>query len=79
MGTVIEAEGVRIFINARDHGPPHAHVRGSDWELRVYIGDRAKLWNVKHGKPNSKEVRRAVELVAANLDGCNAEWRRIYG
>lgn len=35
VGEIIREGGVRIVINARDHGPPHAHVLGGGRETRI--------------------------------------------
>lgn len=42
MPTVIVAFGLTIKRYVRDeHPPPHVHVHGSDWEIRVLIGESA--------------------------------------
>lgn len=79
MGNVVNQDGMRIWVWSNDHDPPHVHVAGAGWEVTVLIGDAAVLDGIKHGKPNGKQIRAAITLVAEYLEACNAEWRRCHG
>jgi hypothetical protein len=35
VGEVVREGGIRIVINSRDHGPPHAHVLGGGPATRI--------------------------------------------
>lgn len=35
--------GMRILVHTRDHDPPHFHVLGEDWEVKLAISDCAPL------------------------------------
>jgi hypothetical protein len=80
MPTVIVLEGYEIIVYWRnEHTPPHCHVFKADWEIRVYIGDASAYWDTLWGKPKGKELRRAVQLVADNLEAINEVWRQKNG
>lgn len=78
MGTVVNIDGIRVFVWSSDHNPPHVHVmhKGEGWEITVTIGDTARAIGIKHGAPSNRRIREAVALVAAHLEACNEEWRR---
>lgn len=39
MPTIIVIDGIRVFINYRDHAPPHFHAEHGEHEVLVSIGD----------------------------------------
>jgi Domain of unknown function (DUF4160) len=79
MPTIANENGMKIVVWSNDHQPPHVHVFGKDWEVRVLIGAEAVLYSVDTGNPYSKQVSRAVELVGRHLEACNSKWREIHG
>lgn len=83
MPTVIDpelTEGFEIRVYTRnEHRPPHVHVEKNGWEIRVTIGRRAEFWDIKAGRPKSKEIERAVALVQQHLFACRSMWRQYNG
>lgn len=79
MPTIARENGMKVVIWPADHLPPHAHVLGAGWEVRVLLGAEAVYHTVAHGRPTNGQVREAVALVGKHLEVCNAKWREIHG
>ena len=76
MATIIRHAGFRIMIFTNDHAPPHVHVfrAGSEAVIEfdpLLIRDNYRMSRV--------DLRRAVDLVAANRDALLNAWRQIHG
>jgi hypothetical protein len=68
---------VRIYSN--DHPPAHVHVCFDGCVVRVLITKKTVTRGTTDGKPNQRDIRRALEVVAGNLDACIAKWKELYG
>ena len=82
MGEICRKGGLICFTPSNDHDPAHVHVTAASWQVRVALAeepDEVAFMDVKHGTPSGKEIKKAIKLVADNLDACWAEWERIHG
>lgn len=94
MVTVFRLGGVLYLIYTRDHQPPHVHVKPSpvkpEWELRIYLGNRAdgsqdnygKSFgdtDILSGKLKASKIQEYVELLAQNIEQAWEVWDSIYG
>jgi hypothetical protein len=53
--TVLLLLGHRVVIYPNDHGPPHVHVLGPGWEMKVRLKEPPELVAVL-GKPKTSEL-----------------------
>lgn len=94
MVTIFRLGGVLYLIYTRDHQPPHVHVKPSpvkpEWELRIYLGNRAdgsqdnygKSFgdtDILSGKLKASKIQEYVELLAQNIEQAWKVWDSIYG
>ncbi|MBP9663728.1 MAG: DUF4160 domain-containing protein [Pyrinomonadaceae bacterium] len=80
MPTVLRQRGFDIAIRPRDHGPPHVHVLHSGEEVVILLGVGVNLPRVRENRGmRLRNVREAMNIVAANNDEFLKEWRKIYG
>ena len=63
MMAAIRVNALRLVIYPNDHGPPHVHVMGPGWELKVRLKEPPELVAVL-GKPKNAEL-------AEGYDGCH--------
>ena len=77
MSKVIKVEGITILVRTRDeHPPPHVHVLDADNECQVEIGpEGVKLYREENSFSSSKFQKKALKLVAENLEACRQKWR----
>ena len=77
MSKVIKVEGITILVRTRDeHPPPHVHVLDADNECQVEIGpDGVKLYREENSFSSRKFQKKALKLVAENLEACRQKWR----
>ncbi len=82
MPVVIREAGFTVLIHVRDeHLPAHVHVRTSEGECRVLIGDaftRPTLWDVTRGM-DLRTARQAERLVIKHQGRCLETWRAFHG
>ena len=80
MPRIAAENGMTVKLYWADaHDPAHVHVMTTDWEIRVYIGSAARLWDIKWGMPRKREINQALELVAKHLASCNEKWEEGHG
>ncbi len=74
MPTVLQQDGFDILIYTRDHLPRHVHVFRAGTEVVINI-DTLAIRDVLGMR--AKNVRKALEIVAANQEFLQSEWQRI--
>lgn len=82
MPTILIVAGLRIVVYPNDHGPPHVHVLGRDWSVKIELGDcaEAKPSLVRvDGEPTRRELRQALAAVDRNCPTLRTAWRSIHG
>lgn len=77
MPKVIEVEGYRVMVYTRDEHPPaHVHVHKDGSVIKLILGeDMLEYHSFKGDQPSSREVKRAMFIVADNLAACWTTWR----
>jgi hypothetical protein len=85
MGVVTSIGGIRIFIPAGDHCPPHVHAshRGEGWEAKFefsFLDGQVRLKQVLPAMlaPSKTTLDMAGGAIAANLGRCRNLWWRYY-
>lgn len=73
MPRVAEFAGIVISMYAADHNPPHVHVYYAEHEAIVAIATGAVL----AGRLPAKQLRRAVEWIAANRADLMNKWAAL--
>ena len=80
MPTVLRVGGFSFRIRTRDHPPPHVHVFKGGKEVVIFLGDDIDLPSIRDVRNMPmRQMRVALELVAANQDLLRDEWRKLYG
>ncbi len=57
--------GLRIYVHARDHGPPHVHVHSSEGSVRIYLEADCIVLDDSESDMKPSDIGRAGRLVAA--------------
>lgn len=73
----IRVSTLRLVIYPNDHGPPHVHVMGPGWELKVRLKEPPELIAVL-GKPKSAELTRAMQAVWEHLWELTNLWGTLH-
>jgi len=73
----IRVNTLRLVIYPNDHGPPHVHVMGPGWELKVRLKEPPELIAVL-GKPKSAELTRAMQAVWEHLWELTNLWGALH-
>ena len=76
MPTILRIDKLRFVICPNDHTPAHVHVIGADWEAVVDMAG-PELREIIGG--NERDGRKAVNLVAENIDILLTAWRQYHG
>lgn len=63
-------DGIVVWINTRDHEPPHFHARHSGYEIRVEIG----TLKVMTGQLTSAKQRKLLRWAAAHNTELVRNW-----
>lgn len=72
MGSVFVFRGIKFFIYPGDHLPPHVHVVGPDFELKVKIADLVVI-RMK-GKLRSKDIKMLLQQIGKRRDDLMEVW-----
>ena len=75
MGTLLRMGGLRVYLLAGDHLPPHVHIAGSGGEVCVLLTDGAVIG----ARKARAECREAIAWVRSNMGSLLEEWRRVNG
>lgn len=78
MPCILYFGGFRIVIYPNDHLPPHVHVMGTNWEIKLSLGSPPQLLGVK-GSPTKGDLRKALTVVSEQTDELMNAWRNIHG
>lgn len=80
MPTVLRKDGFSFRVRTKDHPPPHVHVFHSGKEVVILLGDEIDLPSIGDVRTMPvRQIRVALELVAANQNFLRNEWRKLYG
>ena len=68
---------LRIAIYSNDHPPPHAHVLGPDWEIKIHLTNPPTLLSIM-GNPKKYEARKSLLGVSLNIDTLKNFWFQYH-
>jgi hypothetical protein len=77
MPTVLRESGFEVRIYTFDHPPPHVHVAKAGAIVRIDLATHSVTEIV--GQISDREVRRAEQLVARNVEKLLEAWEKIHG
>jgi hypothetical protein len=72
----IRSGALSLRIIPGDHAPPHVHVEGPGWEMRVKLVAPDVPWDIE-GDPSRQEVRRALAAVRQHLAELRVLWKGV--
>ena len=73
----IKEKGIDLVVYPNDHLPPHVHVLGPGWEMRLSIGGDLGLMTIT-GKLKLQEISQALEAVAKHIAELNKIWSDLH-
>lgn len=73
----IRANGLRMVVYPNDHPPPHTHVLGPGWEIRIELSMPPALMTII-GKPKVTEISAALMVVDAHLGQLRTHWSNLH-
>jgi hypothetical protein len=73
----IRFNGLRLVVYPNDHPPPHAHVVGPGWEIRIELSMPPALMSIL-GKPKAGDIAAALQAVDANLMPLRILWSELH-
>ena len=73
----IRTNGLRLVIYPNDHPPPHVHVLGAGWEIRIELSQTPSLLSLRGG-PKTAEIASALMATSENLGGLRTLWRTLH-
>jgi hypothetical protein len=68
---------LRLAVYPNDHPPPHTHVLGPGWEIRVELSSPPALMTIL-GKPKAAEIAAALTATDDNLQRLRVIWRHLH-
>ena len=68
---------LRWVIYPNDHRPPHTHVIGPGWEIRIELSDPPSLLSIG-GSPTRREMAAALMGTAKHLDELRKLWSDLH-
>jgi Domain of unknown function (DUF4160) len=74
----IKAGSLRLVVYSDDHPPPHAHVLGPGWEIRVELASPPSLMTIA-GAAKKQDARNALMAVNLHLEDLKALWSTSHG
>ncbi|MEY4757756.1 MAG: hypothetical protein RJA34_2654 [Pseudomonadota bacterium] len=75
--TSIRVKHLRLVVYPNDHPPPHAHVLGPGWEIRIELSLPPALMTVA-GKPKTTDVAAALLATAERLAELRTAWSDLH-
>lgn len=66
-------DGIKIYIYARDHNPPHFHVYVAEHEELIVIENLTTYT----GKVPARYRKKVIAWAVKNLDFLNQEWSKL--
>jgi len=73
----IRCANVRLVVYPNDHPPPHVHVMGADWEMRISLTQPPSVMSIL-GKPKRQETASALLAVHEKLLVLQMMWSKLY-
>ncbi len=73
----IRVNALRLVIYPNDHEPPHVHVMGPGWELKVRLKEPPELILVL-GKPKLNEITQALDAVWEQMWALTNLWGELH-
>ena len=73
----IRSNGLRLVVYPNDHPPPHTHVLGPGWEIRIELSMPPALMTII-GKPKQAEIAAALMDVDAHLKLLRTHWSTLH-
>jgi Domain of unknown function (DUF4160) len=73
----IRTNHLRLVVYPNDHPPPHTHVIGPGWEIRIELSHPPALMTIA-GKPKSAEIAAALMAAARHLGELRTLWSDLY-
>lgn len=64
--------GIVIYMNYREHEPPHFHARYQDYEISVEIRS-----GIVEGRMPKRALQLLIEWAEQHQDELNANWQRV--
>jgi hypothetical protein len=64
---------LRLVVYANDHPPPHTHVLGPGWEIRIELSDPPALMTIGDAC-NRQDIAKALLATAAHLTSLQQFW-----
>jgi len=66
-------DGIRVYIYARDHNPPHFHIHVAEFEELVLIND----FSTYSGGVPKKYRKKVISWAKENSEFVNKEWEKL--
>jgi hypothetical protein len=76
MATILRQDGFQVAIFTNDHQPAHVHVFKAGTEAVINLAPVTIRENYRMSR---RQLRKAVDLVAANEDLLLQAWREMHG
>jgi Domain of unknown function (DUF4160) len=73
----IKEKNLNLVVYPNDHLPPHVHVLGPGWEIRLSINGKLEVMTIT-GKPKLQEVAQAIEATAKHTAELNKIWSDLH-
>lgn len=78
MPEIFRAFGLVFSIYPDDHDPPHVHVRGAGWEMKITL-EATPIPQTVRKAATPREARKALLLVHERMNELLDAWRSIHG
>jgi hypothetical protein len=75
MPTVHRLRGLRLVMFTNDHDPPHFHIEGPGWSLRVHLG----TWKTRAVRGRPRDYADAIAWARENEAELMTIWRSLRG
>jgi len=73
----IRVANLRLVIYPNDQTPPHVHVLGGDWEIRITLTQPPLLMSIL-GKPKKSSIASALIAVNDRLHVLTTMWSNLH-
>ena len=69
---------LKLVVYGNDHPPPHTHVLGPGWEIRIELSNPPSLMSIG-GSCKRQDVAKALLATAAHLTELQLFWSALHG
>lgn len=73
----IRVNHLRLVVYPNDHPPPHTHVVGPGWEIRIELSQSPVLMSIA-GKPKTTDIGAALMATNDHLSQLRIFWSDIH-